>query len=555
MLGHNIISPEQPIHRTEHHILVALVTSDNSILLKNKQCQVIDKRRTLQTLTADTFKNEDCKFFLMAAKKFINEHGKIPTLPDVFTYIRLWIKEDFTKEDFNPFTEICASDYTQEMLFTIVDALADFDSLNAMINELLMEIKKTTFTIENVKHQKARFRSMIDKRLSRTILAEDNGISVKKAKDHMQKQRTCKSTGDPYLDLMTDGGWSPGLWVLSGQPKIGKSTVMGHIAVSASNAGGNVGIATLELGSDKYMKRIGSNLLNIPIKEYRRYVKGSNDETLLVDELERAIDKKRSANPEFGDIIIKDFPIGNTTSEDIRDFFIREEERSGVKFSVIIVDYLSLMEAVNNGKIKKDSNMYLKLKEIGENLRNVALANEWPIVTPIQLKPEFWDKTEAGQNSLEESSATTKTLDGLIQIFPTVDEDTGKATNTDKISLNLKLIRDAEPIYIDTKFYYTKDKTFFRLVPEKTEQQMFNAGGGGVNAKSYSGGYNNNNSNQTSPYISQYATTNTNALEAQEALFLQEIKPNLAFDQVMSNMEMSDNGFGFNNAIIEDAPF
>ncbi len=91
------------------------------------------------------------------------------------------------------------------------------------------------------------------------------------------------------------------------------------------------------------------------------------------------------------------------------------QEQQGFKFKVIFVDYINIMK---NWRNPNTENTYMKIKQIAEDLRAVAMRNEWAIITATQVGRSSYDSTDLTMGSVSESAALIHTIDmgyGIIQ--------------------------------------------------------------------------------------------------------------------------------------------
>jgi hypothetical protein len=86
----------------------------------------------------------------------------------------------------------------------------------------------------------------------------------------------------------------------------------------------------------------------------------------------------------------------------------------GIKFKVIIVDYINIMK---NWRNPNSENTYMKIKQIAEDLRGMAMTNNWSIITATQTKQGDFDASDLIINSAAESSGLVATVDGMFGII------------------------------------------------------------------------------------------------------------------------------------------
>jgi replicative DNA helicase len=233
-----------------------------------------------------------------------------------------------------------------------------------------------------------------------------------------------------------------------GMPKVGKSLWLGNLAIQSSKMGNNVAIITLEMNDRKYAKRIGANMLSIPIGDYSNI---ANDTQTM---------KKKISNVQFdnlqvpGKIWIKEFPTSQASVLDIERYLKKVEEHHGIKFKVVVIDYINILK---NWRNPNSENTYMKIKQIAEDLRGVAMSNEWAILTATQTKQGDFDSTDLTITSAAESSGLVATVDGLFGII----QDPIMYANKE---YKLKLIANRDDGYKNSHKMFNVDYNYMRIV-------------------------------------------------------------------------------------------
>jgi hypothetical protein len=212
--------------------------------------------------------------------------------------------------------------------------------------------------------------------------------------------------------------------------------------------GNNVAIITLEMNDRKYAKRIGANMLSIPIGDYSNV---ANDTQTM---------KKKISNVQFdnlqvpGKIWIKEFPTSQASVLDIERYLKKVGEHHGIKFKVVVIDYINILK---NWRNPNSENTYMKIKQIAEDLRGVAMANEWAILTATQTKQGDFDSTDLTITSAAESSGLVATVDGLFGII----QDPIMYANKE---YKLKLIANRDDGYKNSHKMFNVDYNYMRIV-------------------------------------------------------------------------------------------
>jgi hypothetical protein len=220
--------------------------------------------------------------------------------------------------------------------------------------------------------------------------------------------------------------------------------VLGNIAARSFQMGNVTGLVTVELPERQYMKRIGSNLLNIRSDEYAAII----DTTKAKKIQEKLVDIKEQFH---GELYVKEFPTGSATAIDIENYFLRLESKINKKFKVIVVDYLNLLRP-----IKDQNGLYEKIKSISEELRGVAMRNEWCIISATQIRREDVDNFDLGMNSVAESFGLIHTVDSLFGLMRSPLES----------RMKIKVIANRDNGYEESYKFYTMLKDYFRLTEE-----------------------------------------------------------------------------------------
>jgi hypothetical protein len=201
------------------------------------------------------------------------------------------------------------------------------------------------------------------------------------------------------------------------------------------------------------MKRIGSNILSIKSEDYARIT--DDDAAKLI---QNKIQELRDSGRNIGELIIKEFPTGGATAIDIENYFVRLEQKMNKKFKVIVVDYLNLLKPINN-----QNGLYEKIKAISEELRGVAMRNEWCIISATQIRREDIDNFDLGMDSVAESFGLIHTVDALFGLMRSPLES----------RMKIKVIANRDNGYEESYKFYTMHKDFFRLSEESGPNSEF----------------------------------------------------------------------------------
>lgn len=209
-----------------------------------------------------------------------------------------------------------------------------------------------------------------------------------------------------WLNNLLNGGLlknGRALYVWLGQTNVGKSIVLGNLAVQCAQQGKTVLLITLEMSEMVYAKRLSSALTKIPIKDLR-------SEVLTMKSALNDIKAKNSA----GRIIIKEFPPSTITPSQL-SAFVKKLRNKGIFPDVIVLDYLNLLHSAQG------SNSYERIKFICEQVRAMSYTYNCPIVSVTQANRSAFS-TEPELTGVSESIGLAATADFIASIYQ-LDED------------------------------------------------------------------------------------------------------------------------------------
>lgn len=221
------------------------------------------------------------------------------------------------------------------------------------------------------------------------------------------------STGIDELDLEIGGGVKRGtMTIVTGSTGVGKSFFLDHFVANAISSKEPSAIATLELNEDDHYSRIVGNLTDLPYMDVVTY----EEVTELANS--RMMDLEQDGMLAF--CSLKYFTPGAATVADIEEWLKAEEMMSGIRFTVLGVDYASLLAAA------KPKARHEELGDIAKDLRAMAVRRNLWLVSPNQANAEGMDpkKTKTLQNHHSaDSKAIPKNADLHITMNPR-DDDT-----------------------------------------------------------------------------------------------------------------------------------
>jgi archaellum biogenesis ATPase FlaH len=380
------------------------LTHSENVILRN----ILDNPTYLDTCKKDFFKNESLGLMFESAKDFWAKYHQIPSGEQMVESFKLKGTNNVDKNEIMSVYEIDISKYDDKWLKETTEFFVEYKNLTKSAVDGLKYIQSTPVSSENIKTVIDTFKNIIVDR-NNIDFTFDEGLDFFNPESHKQLSYNTFSSGYPFVDTVLGGGFSSkSLYVFMGMPKVGKTLWLGNIAAQAVKGGHNVAVLSMEMSDRKYIKRLGANILGIPVSEYGA----------IAEDTEAM--KKKIASIAYdnlkipGHLEIKEFPTSQASVNDIERYLRKMEEIRGVKFKIVIVDYINIMK---NWRNPNTENTYMKIKQIAEDLRGMGQMNNWAVITATQTKQSEFDSSDLSINSAAESSGLVATVDGLFGII------------------------------------------------------------------------------------------------------------------------------------------
>jgi hypothetical protein len=324
-----------------------------------------------------------------------------------------------------------------------------------VIRKAIAYMKTTKVTAENAAEVVETVRHML---ISETVIdfSFHLGADFFDPASHLQTRLARTPTGYDYVDLCLKGGyWKGSLIVFLSGPKAGKSLWLGNLAARSIQMGYNCAYITFELQEEIVNMRIGSNLLSIPINDYEEKVKDQDFMKKKMTEF------KQSSIIPLGKLHVKEFPSSTCSVNDLRTYLKKAEEVLGFKFDNVFVDYINIMK---NWRNPNTENLYMKIKQISEDLRAMAMEENWAVISATQTnRGGIANSEDLVLTNVSESSALLHTVDVLFGIITSPEM---KARS----EYFLKNLANRVTGYENTRKKYKVNWKYFRIEEDKTSQ-------------------------------------------------------------------------------------
>lgn len=222
---------------------------------------------------------------------------------------------------------------------------------------------------------------------------------------------------------------------------------LANLSLNMAISGTNVLLVSLEMKAEKIFKRMGSNAFNIPMDQYKDHA--ANTERMV--EIMRKYKEDHEGFEPVGELRAKKFT--SATVDDIRAFKRMEEDRLGIKFGAIVLDYFTELE---NSHGTDYANMYIYHKQNSNDLFNFAGEDDIAVVSAHQLAGVAFGADDLFLTNLGESKGIIHRVDNIIGII----QPPGMKLDNKYVLKNLKP-RDGG--YKNHRIHYDIDYSFMRI--------------------------------------------------------------------------------------------
>lgn len=367
------------------------------------------------------FNKKILKEIFSLIKPFILEYRTEPTENQTYELVKVANKEDLISQDQIHTlwkTKENLSQFTPEWLHENTVAFAEWQNFDLALRRVLAYIKTvgTDITFENCKEIVERAKAMFTSEANFN-LNTNKGHDFFDPETHILTEKDTKTSGYNFIDLCLNGGFSKKtLNVFMGSPKVGKSMWLCNLAAKSVINGNNSAYITLEMSYQMVSQRIGANIFEVPIKQYKEL---SKDKNYLTEKIKTFNNNHLMIKP--GTFIIEEFPTSSATVYDIESFLLKKEEELSTpdkkfKFDNVFIDYINIMKDFKN---PNSENTYQKIKSICEDVRAMAQRNFWCVISVTQTNRSAFDVSDLTMSNVSESAGLLATVDSLFGIIQT----------------------------------------------------------------------------------------------------------------------------------------
>jgi archaellum biogenesis ATPase FlaH len=416
---------------------------------------LLSRKELIDVVNNRFFETEDIQKVYDLTKEFVEKYSTIPTKAQIVELTKVkGIQDEITESKVDSLFDIRLNEYDDDWLQETAESWIEYKNLDISVLDLITYLKTTKVSTDNVKDVVQNAKNIITER-NNIQFGFDEGLDFFDPESHLQPTTDTFSSGFPYVDLVLGGGfYSKALFCFIGEMKIGKSIWLANIAANSVRLGYNTAVLSLEMRDRKLVKRLGANLLNVSMKEYA----GAAEDKVMM--------KKRLTNVGYdslqvpGKLYVKEFPTSSAGVPDIERYLQKMEESKGIKFKVIVLDYINILK---NWRNPNSENMYMKIKQIAEDLRAMAMRNDWAIVTATQINRSGFGSTDLNATNISESAALGHTVDAMFGII----QDEIMHANREYI---LKLIANRDDGYKNSRRKFLINYDYMRIMEDPDSQ-------------------------------------------------------------------------------------
>ena len=422
---------------------------------------ILKNKKYFEIIRPYFFRNSEIQFVFGIIREYMtkNSEAQIPTPRQILDMVTLEDKEGIiTKEILKSVLTDNLKDYDEK---NFIEPKFNAWILSNRIKAGTVDIIDETRNFDNISdfetaiERANKIRAIVDEMSSTNFVDDDDlGSDFDDADLHVQDSSRFKvKSGFETIDHILGGGWDIGtLNCVMAETNNGKSLWMQNFAVKTADAGSNVLYITLEMSERKVLKRLGSMRLRIPINDYDAVSK----DTELIRKKIKSLGSMKEGGDLFsnkvGKIYTKFWAAGTATINEFDNYIQKIQQKRGIKFDMIIVDYITLVAPVKGA----GDNLYTKGKHLAEGLRALGAKYKCPIITGVQVAKDAWNASDITLESVPESKAIAETADTFFAIIRTEEM---KRLNI----YRFKLLKQRDGDFLKSQIKLTLNPTYLTL--------------------------------------------------------------------------------------------
>ena len=346
------------------------------------------------------------------AKTYYNKYKKTPSSEQLWMIISTKsLESKCSRVFFDEVFKKSLDSYDRDWIEQTAISWIKWKHLDSSIIDTVEYLQNQKVTPENVTDIIETVKDIILKR-NNISFDSDLGTDFFNPLNHIAKAEDLVSSNWDFLDKSIKGYTKGTLNAYVAPPNTGKSLFMANDAANYVCAGKNVLFVSLEMGAQKIIKRIGSNMFNIDINVYDEK---SKDTDFMQQKIKSFIDSNLFKP---GTLTIKNYPTSTATVDDLDTFIGKIEEINDIRYDVVIIDYINILKDRRNPNTE---NLYIKIKNICEDLRALAQRRNIVLISATQGNKNTMNSSDIKMGDIAESSGLSATCDNVLAIIQTPD--------------------------------------------------------------------------------------------------------------------------------------
>ena len=369
----------------------------------------LQKPKYLETIKKGFYTTEEIDLLHYLASKFYNKFHETPTAEQMKALIKNpRVKNKVDNEIIDLVYNVDLREYDEEWLTSTAESWIKWRNFDSTLMDTIEYVKTTDVTPENTDDIISKVKTLINDRNS-LVFNSDIGLDFFNPDDHYAEDAIKVSSGYNFIDRVLGGGYDKdgSLVVYVGEQNIGKSIFLANDAANFVKMGVNTAFISAEMSAKKVVKRIGSNLLNIPMDDYEEKAKNK-------DLIKRKLENVGDGLTPPGSLFVRQFPTSQATVTDIESHLKQIEEEKKIKLGCVVIDYINILANYRNPNTE---NTYIKIKQIAEDLRAMGQRNSWLILTATQITRNGYNASDIGMGDVAESAGLSHTADLMLGII------------------------------------------------------------------------------------------------------------------------------------------
>jgi replicative DNA helicase len=399
-----------------------------------------------KTVSEKFFDNEEIGVLLKIDKQFYDRFNQVPSQDQLKLIAK---QEKFVDQISDKMIDIIFDEpidsYDPQWIRETSESWILWKSLDQSLIDTMEYVKTVKVNPSNVSEIVNKVKNLINDRNNITF-NQSLGKNFFDAESHIPEANSKISTNHNWVDNFTGGYRTKSLVVYAGEQNIGKSIWLANDAVNFVKAGYDVAVISAEMAEIDFIHRIGANLLGVKISEYEKMSK-------TPDFIKNRLSNLKNGVIPPGNLFVKEYPTSQATVPEIEAYLKELEKTQGVKLRAIIIDYINILSNFRNPNTE---NTYMKIKQIAEDLRAMAVRNEWIVISATQINRGGYDSTELNLGHIAESAGLSHTADMIYGII----QDTSMHMNNEYW---LKILKVRNGTGKNSRCLYRIDYSYMRL--------------------------------------------------------------------------------------------